>query len=393
MEKPGKEDYIELCEDLRDIEIEWSLPGGGEVSKDDCLVAHGSEACMDSEPGRKIAYTPIRWFCDKPSCPPCFEHWTVTAARETMKKMKAGRQLFEFYGSKYRLCHVVISAPPEYARFLGRRKGYDLLMEDFYRVCDAFNMHGELVFHMWRGKKDEESDATLQAPSDDVDDDYWTLGPHVHTVAYCDPDRICEDAAEFYKSTGFVITVIADDLDDSYAENVLSYALSHCAIGSSKGHKDTKAHHPFGMMATSKDNGLYKLAEITEDAYKSCSECGEPLYNTREIDVRMPVEDMDRARAPLHHVIYVRRSDKAIHKAMIEGLSDAEILDYARKRIPEVAIVFDDRNTIVDACCDVECLLAEERKRLAEWQRPTEGGQSRITPFDVRKPPRLAGCI
>ena len=307
-----------------------------------------------------------------------------------MRKIRAGRQLFSFYGARYRLSHVVISPPPEYARFIGIRKGYDLLMEDFYRVADAFDMHGFMILHPWRGKKDDESDVSLIVQGEDLDaSDYWRLGPHAHSVAFCDPQRIVEAAEEFYNATGWVIKVVAEDMDELYAENVLSYALSHCGIGHWDGHKDLKTLHPFGYLATSKENGLYMLAEVRDEAKKTCSECGGFLYDTHELDLRLEEDELVPATVPLHHEIYVRRNEREGHKIMIEGMSDSQILEYARARIYDVAIVYDDRPTVVSARCDVAKAIEADIRKPGYWRAPRRG-QSLITPF--RTPPRLGGA-
>lgn len=373
----------------------WELPGGGPTGNPGvCDRIHGSEACTDSVKGRPIAFIPNRWYCDRPTCPECFEHWTVTTAKDAMKKIIAGKQLFSFYGSRYRLCHVVISAPPEHSRFIGRRKGYDLIMEDFYRSADAFDMHGYMIFHPWRGKKDNDSDVTLKVFDEDLtDSDYWTFGPHAHLVAFCDPDRIIGSSEEFYKSTGFVIKVISSDLSEEYAENVMSYALSHCGVGHWEGHKDLKTLHPFGYLATSKKGGLYKLADIKEDVPKTCSECGGFLYSTRELDLRLPEEDLIHSTVPLHHEIFVRRSDKEDHKFMIAGLSDGDVMEYARHRPYDVALVMDRRDTEVQALCDVDKAVSDDLKRPVYWRRPFIRGQSLISPFEINGPPALGGCI
>ena len=386
------EDYEIVEEDLRKIVMEWSLPGNGKVGNPgECTTLHGSEACTDAQKGRPIAFAPIRWYCDKPTCPPCFEHWTQISGKAAKKKIEAARQLFGFYGARYRLCHVVVSPPPEHAKYLGRRKGYDLLMEDFYRVADAFDMHGYLVFHLWRGKKDDDTDVSLDVPDHADDGDYWTLGPHAHLVAFCDPERIVESSEEFYNSTGWVIKVIASDLDIQYSENVISYALSHCAIGSSEGHKDTKTLHPFGYLATSKDGGLYKLAEIKEEALKTCSECGGLIYDTKELDAGLSDDDLIPATVPLYHEVYVRRNEKEGHKALVGGLGPADILEYARTRAYEVAVVYDDKPTEIHAECDVDKANSDDMLRPGYWRSPRGGGQSRITPFEGRDPPRIRG--
>ena len=314
------------------------------------------------------------------------EHWTVTLASENMRKIRAGRQLFGFYGARYRLRHVVVSAPPEYAKYLGIRKGYDLLMEDFYRVADAFDMHGLMIFHPWRGKKDDDSDVTLEIPDEDLEDigssDYWRLGPHAHMIAFCDPDRIIESSEEFYRTTGFVIKVVSqEDLSDEYAENVMSYALSHCGIIHWEGHKDLKTIHPFGKLATSKDCGISKLASIREEVPLTCSECDGYLYDTRELDLRLPEEDLVPKTVPLYHDIYVRRDELNGYRELLEGASDLELLEYARARTYELAIVYDERPTVFSANCDVKKLMEEDDKR--PWTRPPGmRGQLRITPFE-----------
>lgn len=367
--------------------IYWELPGQGEIGNPgECDRIHGTEACLDSKKGRKIALSVKRWFCDRATCPQCFEHWTVTHAKDCMNKIRAGRQLFSFYGARYELCHIVISAPPEYADYMGVRKGYDLVMEDFYRIADGFDMHGYMVLHMWRGKKDNDSDITLYVPSEDAEEDgeFWKKGPHVHAVAFCDPQRIISLADSLYKATGFVIKVVAQDMEDQYAENVLSYALSHCGIGHWEGHKDLKTIHPFGYLATSKENGITKLAEVREEAVKTCSECGGFIYDTNELDLRVAEEDMQPSTVPLYHQIYVRRNERAGHLIFTDGMTDAEILEYARQRTYDVAIIYDDRPTVIDARCDVDRANLDEMQKPMYWRRPPNGfrGIARITPFD-----------
>lgn len=357
------------------------LPGQGPIGNPgECDRGHGSEACLDMKTGRMISLRIKRWYCDRPTCPECMEHWTNTSAAENMRKIKAGRQLFSFYGARYRLCHVVVSAPPDYARFIGVRKGYDLLLEDFYRVFDAFDMHGLMIFHPWRGKKDEESDVDLVVHDEGMDEDghFWELGPHAHAVTFCDPVRIRESSAEFYESTGFVIKVIAEDMDERYAENVLSYALSHTGVIKWEGHKDLKTIHPFGMLATSKKCGISKLATIKEDVPLTCSECGGYLYDTKELDMRIPEEDLLPQSVPLYHDIYVRRDELQGHKIMTDGLSDRELLEYARARICNVAIIYDDRPTVIQANCDVDKLNEKELRRPLYWSRPAYRGQTKI---------------
>lgn len=390
--KPSPEDYEIIEDDLRKLRVYWELPGGGPIGNPgECDTMHGSEACIDSERGRKIALSPKRWYCDRPTCPDCFEHWTDTTAQAVMGKIKAAQQLYSFYGARYRLCHVVISAPPDYAKFIGIRKGYDLLMEDFYRIADSFDMHGFLIFHPWRGKKDDDGDVTLYDGAEYEEDreDFWTLGPHAHLVAFCDPERIIESSAELYEATGFVTKVIAMDLSEIYAQNVISYALSHCGIGHCDNHKDLKAIHPFGYLATSKDQGLYLLHTVREEASKTCSECGGYIYDTRELDARFPEDELKKQIVPLYHKIYVRRGEKEGYKAMVLGMTDSQILEYARRSIYDMALIYDERPTIVEAKCDVGQLNRREAERVERWRPDKRRGQLLISPFRSSEPPSI----
>ena len=369
--------------------ISWELPGQGAIGNPgECDRAHGSEACTDSEKGRNISLTLKRWYCDRPTCPECYEHWTNTTPKLAVRTLKGARRLFEFYGSKYRLCHVVISSPPEYSKYIGIRKGYDLLMEDFYRVADAFNMHGFMIFHPWRGGRDEDSDKTLVITDNDLSEfsdnngDYWKLGPHVHLIAFCDPDRIISSSEEFYNQTGFVIKVIAQDMEDDYAENVISYALSHCGIGHWEGHKDLKTLHPFGYMATSKDNGVSVLTEVIEEVPKTCAECGGFIYDTKELDLRLPEEDLIPQTVKLHHLIFVRRRELAGYRITIEGMNDAELLEYARSIPYDLALIYDDRPTVIEAKCNVPKVIEDDMNAVLHWRRPRGRGQTNITPFE-----------
>lgn len=345
--------------------IRWNLPGHGAVGNpENCGVSHGAEACSDRK-SNKIVYRPKRWFCDRPTCPHCFEHWTVTTAAKKMMLIKGARRLFELYGARYRLCHVMISLPPESCKVLGDIGGYDRVKEDFFRVCDYLDMHGIMVFHPYRGKKDTLTDKSLIAPVN-FDADYWRWGPHVHCVCFCDPDEIKAFTASLYDLYGVIVKVIAEDLNDDGAQNVIEYALTHTGVGEWEGHKNLRTIIPFGKLATSKEGGIAKLCEIEENVPLRCSECGGLIYDTRELDTGVIDEFSKNNTVKLNHSVYVRRDQLEGYRLLTAGMDDAQLMDFAHAHNNDVALILDPRQTVIEAECDISLLIAQK----VEWSPP-----------------------
>lgn len=378
----GPEDYETTVIDLTKEPMYWTLPGHGKKGREDCGKRKWAEACQETEDSRPRVLRNVKWKCNRATCPDDFEGWTDKTARETMMKLRGARHLFGLRGKDYTLCHVMISAPPEYSKYLGKRYSWLKLKEDFLRVTDAFDLHGVFIFHPWRGKKDALSDETLDVDlSEAIPSDYWREGPHVHAVAFCCPDVIKMASESFYKQTGFVIKVIAEDMKDDYAQNVISYALSHAGIGHSDHFENTHAITYFGKLATSKKGGISELATIKEAVKNECSECGSRLYKTRDLDNGL--DDLSEASGiVLKHKLYVRREEKHLHDLFTLGMSDRELLEYALQNTGDVAYITDDRGTEVQANCKVSDLLEAERNGSLRWRPSFKFGDKGQTEID-----------
>ena len=222
-----------------------------------------------------------------------------------------------------------------------------------------------MVLHPYRGKKDVLTDKSLIAPVI-FDPRYWRWGWHAHCVCFCDPDEIKAFSASFYDLFGFVVKVIAEDLNDDGAQNVIEYALTHAGIGEWEGHKDIRPIIPFGMLATSKEGGIAKLCEIEENVPLRCSECGGLIYDTRELDTGVIDEFSKNNTVKLNHSVYVRRDQLEGYRLLTAGMDDAQLMDFAHAHNNDVALILDPRQTVIEAECDISLLIAQK----VEWSPP-----------------------
>ena len=332
--------------DLRKVKRSWTLPAHGDRSNPNCGHRKGAEACTERDVAKDRVLRGKYWSCNRSSCPDCMESWTAKMGRESFQKLIAGRQI---YGkSKKSLCHVVISFPPEDTKFLSREKGRLLLQEDFLRVCRDMDMHGLFILHPWRGKKDvisdKDPDAVFNLPPEELAS-YWKEGVHVHCICYCDADFIRSHSSLYYAATGnrALVKVIADHMDEAYARNTISYALSHAGVGSAEGFNNTRAITWFGAFAPGSPNALRLLREVKEPASYTCSECSSRLYDTRDLD-----EGLDECCKPssvvLKHRFYDTKDVHAGHTIMTEGMTDDEFRRYVLDNSDTIAYSPDPRD-------------------------------------------------
>lgn len=398
-----------FCDDFRSIS--WVLPGKGGVGKMGvCAVPHGTVSCEETNPEKKSVYNPKRWFCGKITCAPCWDHETIKQSREKMQRLRGIAGIYDLFNKRDKtLCHVVVSAPPEDAGLIGNMKGYNLVKENAYRIFSFFDMDGYVIFHPCRGKKNMDKSLFDGKYEGDLSD-YWTFGPHWHFVGFADSDYIKQNSALFYQETGWIVKVIAEKMEYDYAENVLSYCLTHEGIGhvfDENGVKDRRSIQgikSIGRFMATKKDGIVSLFDWKERISETCSECGSLIYNTSEF--LLDKSERQNEKLTLHHFAFCRREYKTYYRSLfqeltpefkgIDGRSSPEEFYNANLKIGrwieerikgfddsfEVVISYDLRSEIVNADCD----LCEENKRAQElsdkirWGAP-EGfrGQSDLS--------------
>lgn len=398
--------------------IEWFLPGKKGIGKIGvCSVPHGATACLENDPHKKSVYNAKRWYCGKIGCVSCWDHETMKQAKEKMQRFRGISRIYDLFSKRdKKLCHVVISAPPEDARLIGNVKGYNQLKESAYRIMGFFDMDGFVIFHPCRGKKDNRTDVHLF--DEDIHEgvelsNYWRLGPHWHFVGFVDSDYVKQNSALFYKETGWIIKIIADDMDYDHAETALSYCLTHEGIGQVSDQDGNKVRRSIQgvksvgrFMATKKDS-VVKLYDWKERISETCSECGSLIYNIKEFDIDEDIRQNERL--VLHHFAFCRREYRDYYLSLFEELTP-EFKGIDGRRSPEeyyesrlnagrwieeravdfdsfeVAIAYDLRSSEITADCDVisensraEMESHEGLSKTVKWAVP-EGfrGQSDI---------------
>lgn len=275
---------------------EWTLTAHGKP-KPSCDKMHG---VIVDEPAHVVK--PQRWFCDRAECPSCFQQWTLTAAEKPLKAVQAVYDLNGGFMPNYEVHHIVISAPPGFAKFLGRKYGFDRLMENFARVLDGFNISGVGILHHVRLSGEDDASLTV-GDSEDVE-----LGPHLHVVGWADAQFIIEHAADFYAATGWIIKVIAQDLDEDYAANVISYALSHSAVITNVSNKNARSPRILRYYGLCNKGKTRELAKMIEHVALNCAECESLVYEYAELR-GLGRDDSIEATRRLEHSIYCKASD------------------------------------------------------------------------------------
>lgn len=390
--KHPPEHYDKKRVDNKKEKREWTMAGQGEVTNFNCGDVQYVVACTDTSTTSKRAVKPVRWRCDRGTCPDCFDVWARKTANQSVRNLMAVASILRRLRKS--LSHVTISMPPEMTKYLTREKGRLLLQEDFLRVCRAFDMDGLFVLHPWRGNKEkieelmdsdpENEDAIRDALLQLTDDElahFWREGVHVHFVGYVDADFIKQWSSYFYRKTGVLVKVIASDMDQNYATNVVAYALTHAGIGTSKNLGSTHAITWVGRCAHHSKDGVAKLCELTEKAYCTCSDCHSKLHRLHDLDHG---NFENPSKATLKDVVMVPRSCKAEHERAIEGMSEKEIREYVMQYPDVLGYGKDIRETEVKA----DFVYAVEQRRMYDeklqqataypWKKSTESGQTVI---------------
>jgi len=217
--------------------------------------------------------------------------------------------------------HVVLSPPQEGARgLITTKEGLDKLYGLMFRYAKELGLQtGVAALHPWRRNKDDVLDDGSKASSF-----MWRAGPHFHLVAWGYVDFSADRINEFFKKTGWVVSVIKPDEDRVSLAGTIAYILSHVGLGYPV-RKDgigrqLKAFRYFGEMS----NGRFRRVEILE--FPSLKRCPCPTcqnYLQYMTDEGGPVPFVERIQ------VFCRVDKLADIRAGVEQMrKDLEYIDY-----------------------------------------------------------------
>ena len=300
-----------------------------------------------------------RWFCERPQCTDwhCLLHYCRSKAEEEADKLVAGDYLFN--DTRGRIQHIVLSWDPDSdLSWMSSREEFNRKLREAYALLmEAGVVAGICIFHAerWEGEEKQSPEDVKRFPADALKNGLkMHLGPHLHVVgpAWLKPEKVAEiferTCSSEGRKDGIVIRSIADRNADGErigredAEKIIAYCLSHAGLGfplSGEG-KAVRVVRQFGAFSSRREDGLKKVATLTESEAVECPVCKAMnpdsgpsyLYDVRSyMRCRIIGEVPEPVTTSREYGVYCAGDFLSRVRDSIKGLTPSEIVEFARK--------------------------------------------------------------